>query len=125
VNDEATRRLFRFQKRFDHVWVEVRACQRTKMLLSGVYRPGLAIRRVRSESIPDVDDREDPRRQWNRGGGETARIPAAVPSFVMAIGDIERRPESANRRQPLVRIHRMPAHDVPFRFIERPGFLQD
>ncbi len=52
-------------------------------------------------------------------------VAAAIPAFVVIVGDDQGLFQVVNRRQHLKRILRMLAHDDPLFIGERPWFLQD
>ena len=44
---------------------------------------------VIAQGVPDIHDREDARRERNLLALQAARVAAAVPFFMVAIGDVE------------------------------------
>src|ERR1700676_4192290 len=53
-------------------------------------RPGGAVGAVGSQGVPDIDDGKDTGRQGNLFLAQAARVAAAVPLLVMAVGNIQR-----------------------------------
>lgn len=80
--------------------------------------PGFAVRPVRSERIPYVDDREYPSGEGYFIAFQSLRITGAVPFFMVAIRDIERRAEEADRGEHPNGEEGVLSHLVPLRFGE-------
>src|SRR5690349_5864339 len=79
----------------------------------GLLGAALAIRTVGQQGVPDVYDRKDTRRQRDILALQVARVAAAVPVFVMAIGNIERGTQIGDRVEHLVGKLGMLAHFLP------------
>src|SRR5205823_752563 len=105
--------------------VKVGPGQRPNVCPRFLLLPGLAVRTVRSERIPDIDDSKDARRQRNLLAFQTTRVARAVPSLMMAIGNVQSVLEKSDGREKLVAVRGMAFHDAPFVLRERSGLDQN
>ena len=86
--------------------------------------PGLAVRPIGPEGIPDVDDGKHARRKWNGFAGQSPWVPLSVPPLVVAVRDVERRLEESDARDHLVRPYGVLAHELPLVLVQGSGLLE-
>ena len=102
-------------------------CSRTvaDVMQNVLGRPTLTIGPVGEKGIPHVDNGENARRERDLFAFETQRIAAAIPFFVMRVGNIECGPQVFDGRKQFERVNRMFFHYDPFRVGKRAGFEQN
>ena len=105
--------------------VKVSPAERLDVVDHPVDRPRRPIGPIRPEGVPDVDRCEEAGRQGDLLPFETARIAGAVPLLMVGVGDLQRRAEETDRREPLLGVFRVPPHDRPFLVVQRSGFEED
>ncbi len=116
---------FEAQEYIDDLWIEVCASEAANMLAHALLGPALAVWPIEAQGIPDIDHREDPRRQRDLLALQAARVAAAIPLFVVAIGDVQRHAQVGDRREQIVGEGRVLAHDRPLVVGERAGLEQN
>ena len=121
--------MFRFphhlQERLHHARLEVCARQFADMLQRPGARPGRAVGAVRRQRIVDVHDAEDAGAERDLFAFEAARVAAAVPFLVVAVGDVERPLQVGDRLEHLPGVGGMHVHERPLVVGQRVGLEQD
>src|SRR5258708_33624400 len=80
------RTLDNFQKGFDNARIEIYAGLFLDIVNDFFFRPGRPIRTIIGERVKNIHDGERSHRQRDLITFQPARIPAAVPFFMMAVG---------------------------------------
>ena len=127
MSSSGRRRLFRldFQEGLHYPGVEVLAGLLLQVVNDLVHRPGVAVGPIRREGVPDVHYREDAGRQWNLLPFQPPGVAAAVPFLVVAVGDVQGRPQIGDGGQEPEGLVRVLAHDFPLLRGQRTRFQQD
>ncbi len=98
-------------------------CLRFNMFDHFFCAPACAVRSVGAERVPHICEGEDARGKRNVFAFQPSGITRAVPSFVMAVRDNQRRLQVVDLREHLIGIGGMSAHDHPF-FIGQFSILE-
>jgi hypothetical protein len=88
-------------------------------------RPGGPVGPGGAERIPDVYDGQQARSQRDLLAAPAARIARVVPFLVVALRNIQRRPQKDDGREQGISVGRILAHENPFGVRQRPGLEQD
>src|SRR6185369_3587518 len=116
---------FHAQEHINHAGVEMGAGDGTEVVTGLLDLPRLTVGAVGAEGVPDVDGSEDAGGKGNLLSLQAAGVACPVPLLVMAVRDVEGGTQEADRREHLMRDHRMALHDLLFFRGERRWFEED